>query len=389
MGKDSGLFLVIVIVIAAYLLFFRGKSGGVSEEGMINMKVRYYDTNMNEIITSVIPFERQYPTLIDRVIDKIKSFFGFYVGQIPPNTVCEATASNSPCSDFPCNKEYCCLKYIEPTATCDCSLFSTPYYPCWQQGETIPLDSFYCGKLMRCIGYHYTVTTTIPPITTTVPPVTTTISPQKPDLITEHIVIDGDIITYVIKNIGTATASSSTTYLYVDGAYKDSSPIGSINAGSNSDGWFDTYRWVCSGVNDVIKVCADATNSVTESDETNNCREETFTCPVVTTTVPKCPTVDGHANSCYIRFDVTMRNLGIVDIRASVDSATPTEFYNALDKSEKLLKPKASVVVSSSLISTSPLVSRAQPINFYVKIKGADGNVIYNSTSVNVNVVSG
>jgi len=105
------------------------------------------------------------------------------------------------------------------------------------------------------------------------------ITPPQPDLIIEDIWNVGSTIYYRIKNQGGANAGASTSKLWVDGVEKATDSVGSLAAGASSDESFATYSWSCSGASDTIKVCADVGNAVSESNENNNCREETWSCP--------------------------------------------------------------------------------------------------------------
>jgi len=102
---------------------------------------------------------------------------------------------------------------------------------------------------------------------------------SKPDLIITDIWPDGSTIKYTVKNQGNASAGSSSSYLYVDGSQKTSDSVSSLSAGASSNESF-SYTWTCSGTSDTIKVCADGGSAVSESNEGNNCREETWDCPL-------------------------------------------------------------------------------------------------------------
>jgi ABC-type transporter Mla MlaB component len=101
----------------------------------------------------------------------------------------------------------------------------------------------------------------------------------QPDLIIEDIWNVGSTIYYRIKNQGTASAGASNSKLWVDGVEKATDNVGTLAAGASSEETFATYSWICSGASDTIKVCADVGNAVSESNENNNCREETWSCP--------------------------------------------------------------------------------------------------------------
>jgi hypothetical protein len=105
----------------------------------------------------------------------------------------------------------------------------------------------------------------------------------KPDLIVEDIWYYNSgtsfYIYYKIKNQGNANASSSYSGLWIDDSFKSIDFASSLTNGSSRNEYFYSYLWVCSGATDTIKVCADTYGYVSESDELNNCRTETFSCP--------------------------------------------------------------------------------------------------------------
>ena len=105
---------------------------------------------------------------------------------------------------------------------------------------------------------------------------------EKPDLIITEIICDraNDRIGYKIKNIGDATAPKGHyTTLFVDGAFKIKEQVDvNLAPGASSQRYFDYYSWQCSPPQDNVKVCADYGDFVDESNEKNNCREETCQC---------------------------------------------------------------------------------------------------------------
>jgi len=109
-----------------------------------------------------------------------------------------------------------------------------------------------------------------------------TVSIQKPDLIVEDIWTSGSTIYYRIRNQGNANSGYSYSRLYVDGYYKTYDYVPSLTANAYSNEYF-SYSWICSGYSDSIQVCADGYGYVSESNEYNNCRAETFNCPTTCT----------------------------------------------------------------------------------------------------------
>ena len=108
--------------------------------------------------------------------------------------------------------------------------------------------------------------------------------PEKPDLvITEKSETLDDStfkVTYTVANTGGADAGASTTGIYAGSTQIATDSVGALTAGAShtSTVTIDPFDCPC-GTTVTIKVCADEGDAVDESDETNNCRENTFSCP--------------------------------------------------------------------------------------------------------------
>ncbi len=90
---------------------------------------------------------------------------------------------------------------------------------------------------------------------------------------------DNCTICYNVTNMGNGTAlAGHNTTLLVDGVEKvyDSVPV-NLTPNASYIGCFN-YTWVYSPPEDNITVCADFNDTVTESNETNNCLNETWKC---------------------------------------------------------------------------------------------------------------
>ena len=96
----------------------------------------------------------------------------------------------------------------------------------------------------------------------------------KPDLVITDIWGDNSTIYYTIKNQGDMAAGASNTSLTIDGVFKASDYISSLESGERRTESFD-YTWTCTDKSK-IKVCADYMDAVEESNEKNNCRTETW-----------------------------------------------------------------------------------------------------------------
>ncbi|NQE45787.1 hypothetical protein C5S31_07185 [ANME-1 cluster archaeon GoMg2] len=100
-----------------------------------------------------------------------------------------------------------------------------------------------------------------------------------PDLNITDIWYSGNTIYYNITNEGTASSGASYTGLYIDGKFKASDYVESLDVSSTSTGSFMYYDWSCSNPpTDIIKVCADYDSKIAELDEGNNCIEEVWNC---------------------------------------------------------------------------------------------------------------
>lgn len=108
--------------------------------------------------------------------------------------------------------------------------------------------------------------------------------PCQSDLIITNVAVYGSgmagAIYYTIKNQGAQSADNLMySYLYVNGTYVDSKQDSiPLAAGAIGYGTF-LYKWTCTGTSNTIKVCADGSNAIPESNESNNCLQQTFTCP--------------------------------------------------------------------------------------------------------------
>jgi parallel beta-helix repeat protein len=108
---------------------------------------------------------------------------------------------------------------------------------------------------------------------------------EKPDLVITDVWNEDSTICYQIRNTGEAVATKGHyTALFVDGNYRVSDWVDvALEPGERWKGCFD-YDWECTSPEDIIVAVADYENSITESNETNNRREELWKCD---TTAPK------------------------------------------------------------------------------------------------------
>lgn len=105
----------------------------------------------------------------------------------------------------------------------------------------------------------------------------------NPDLVITDLWVDANrAVHYKIKNIGDAPSSTQTTAItntfYVNNSSKATDVLSKIlNAGEEYESYFKNYTYPAPQVNETLKVCADTGNAIKESNEQNNCREETET----------------------------------------------------------------------------------------------------------------
>ncbi len=104
----------------------------------------------------------------------------------------------------------------------------------------------------------------------------------KPDLviIDKWVNSDNCTICYNVTNTGNGTASvGHNTSLFVDGVEMARDYVQKeLAPGEKYTGRFDSYNWTYTQPEDIITVCADFNNTVDESNETNNCLNETWKC---------------------------------------------------------------------------------------------------------------
>jgi hypothetical protein len=111
-------------------------------------------------------------------------------------------------------------------------------------------------------------------------------SPQeKPDLMitekSETLKGSGTLkVTYTVKNNGGGDTGASATGIYIGDTQVATDSVGALSAGASHTGTvtIDPFNCPC-GTTVAVKVCADKESAVDESDETNNCLENTFNCP--------------------------------------------------------------------------------------------------------------
>ena len=105
-----------------------------------------------------------------------------------------------------------------------------------------------------------------------------------PDLVITDFWVEDDLVHYQIMNQGEAPtpATSHLTRLVVDGTLMYSDTISTVLAAGQRLERITHYPETCSGSEDVLVFEADATHLISESDEGNNSRQETWRCDSTT-----------------------------------------------------------------------------------------------------------
>jgi hypothetical protein len=102
----------------------------------------------------------------------------------------------------------------------------------------------------------------------------------KPDLVITDIWLSGSQVNYKIANIGSGDAKSSHSYLYANDVKQADDWVEPLAAGEERTTSIPNYDWqIQTGANPVsgdfsthyVKVCANAEDSIEESDKGNNC----------------------------------------------------------------------------------------------------------------------
>jgi len=113
----------------------------------------------------------------------------------------------------------------------------------------------------------------------------------KPDLVITSVkkyeTVEGYIVSYTVRNQGTAPAGATTTKLYANGEYKDQDSVGSLAPGASAEGLFTGWPYTPATPN--IKVVADTGDVVHESNEDNNEKQIAFAVEVVYDFVAHAP----------------------------------------------------------------------------------------------------
>src|SRR3989344_5735553 len=138
----------------------------------------------------------------------------------------------------------------------------------------------------KCQTATPTPAPTAAPTPTPTPAATATPAPDKPNLVVQNPTYspsnpkEGDLMSFAatVKNTGGASAVSSITQFRIDGAAMGTDVTGTMAAGSEiSQNVLNV--WTATAGSHTLKVCADETNNVGESNKSDNCNPQSFPIP--------------------------------------------------------------------------------------------------------------
>jgi len=191
--------------------------------------------------------------------------------------------------------------------------------------------------------------------------------PQLPDLIVTDIWDDNNLIWCQIMNRGNGTAPAGAR---ID-LYVENEPVGQQFAASlapNERRYLQyNYQWDCRASMATIRVCADATNVIPESNEANNCRIELWKCDEDPPVILKGPSVAASSDSVVITWDTDEAS----DSTVKIDESRPIKSRTAADPS---LVTSHRIVVKDLRPSTG--------YAFYVESTDASGNSVRSETQI-------
>ena len=185
------------------------------------------------------------------------------------------------------------INYSVPTSTPTATLTRTPTRTSSPVPSSTPTKTPTPTETPKATATATPPPTETPPATATpTPPPTGTPPGVLPDLVITDVWYENGSVCYQVRNIGQGTAPKGhSSILYVDGQQVAVVQVNVVLApGERLNGCF-TYGWQCTPLEDTIRVCADGQDFVVESDETNNCTEETWKCDSTSPTITSGPTV--------------------------------------------------------------------------------------------------
>ncbi len=189
-----------------------------------------------------------------------------------------------------------------------------------------------------------------------------------PDLVVTDIWHKGSTVHYQIMNRGNGTAhAGSKTQLYIDESAVKSDTLGvDLAPGERRYGQF-SQCFGCQAKTATVRVCADASGLVPESDETNNCRTEVWKCDEEPPEITKAPSVAAQATSAIITWQTNEPSNSVLTFDQSKPIQSRTVRDASLGTDHKLV-----------LKDLNPSTGYA----FYVESSDASGNSVRSATYI-------
>jgi parallel beta-helix repeat protein len=140
-------------------------------------------------------------------------------------------------------------------------------------------------------------------------------------------------VTYTVKNIGTVDANASTTSIIIDGTEVATDSVGLLQPQATHTA--ERGPFTMSGESDTVRICADNASVINESNEDNNCQQNTFEHPGVPDLVitRKYEEWVVSAEPPYNEYNITytVKNIGTRDAGASTTAIIIDEVEKAND----------------------------------------------------------
>nr|MBC8273733.1 fibronectin type III domain-containing protein [Chloroflexota bacterium] len=190
-----------------------------------------------------------------------------------------------------------------------------------------------------------------------------------PDLIITDVWNKDGTICYQVRNTGgEAAAGGHYTGLLVDGDYTASDRVDAdLQPGERWKGCFD-YRWKCSPREDNLVVWADYEDGISESDETNNRREENWKCDTAPPGIISGPTV----------LDITQNSV-VITWKTNEDSDSVVKYGK---KAELYASEEADTTQVRSHSITLADLDPSTTYHFSVQSSDTSGNAVQSKGSI-------
>ena len=172
--------------------------------------------------------------------------------------------------------------------------------------------------------------------------------------------------TVTVRNQGSGTAANSLLAYYIDDVYQDIVNIGRLNPGATTT---KTFSQVIGGAAHTFKAVADATDTLTETDDTNNTASVTLpalTPDLIIQSISWSPTTPLIAHN--VIFTVTIKNQGVrqsanADLNFYVENNFPFQYRLSGISAGATATANFSWVTQSSSITIRAVVDEDNYIN--------------------------